>query len=159
MELVTCLRLYHGLNSATCVDRHDEEDLRHLVRLRDILVDAPIFEERGAGVGNNRAAELDPSVFRATAMVLDWADGGDADSLVRATRGGVAPANGARLFREVLRGLRALHRRSIVHRDIKVRQDLFSSRGRKYFFVCIGNVHPLRRLFGLFLRSVMLRRR
>ena len=113
MELVTCLRLYQGLNS-TCIDRHDDIDLCHLVRLRDILVDAPIFEERGGGV-------VAPSVFRATAMVFDWAGGGDAHSLVRTHGGGISPSVGAKLFRQVLRGLRALHRRGIVHRDIKVR--------------------------------------
>ncbi|CAM9358908.1 unnamed protein product [Scytosiphon promiscuus] len=130
MELVTCLRLYHGLNSSTCIDDHDEQDLCHLVRLRDILVDAPILEERGVGVGGDGTVELDPSIFRATAMVFDWADGGDADSLVRATRGGIAPADGARLFRDVLRGLRALHRRSIVHRDIKPENILLSRDGQ-----------------------------
>ncbi|CAM9182685.1 unnamed protein product, partial [Hapterophycus canaliculatus] len=129
MELVTCLRLYHGLNSSTCIDGHDELDMCHLVRLRDILVDAPVFEERGIG-GGEGGAELDPSVFRATAMVFDWADGGDADSLVRATHGGIAPADGARLFREVLRGVRALHRRSIVHRDIKPENILLSRDGQ-----------------------------
>lgn len=116
MELVTCLRLYQGLNS-TCIDRHDEMDLCHLVRLRDILVDAPLFEERGGG---GVAPCVVPSVFRATAMVFDWAGGGDAHSLVRAAGGGIPPSLGGRLFRQVLRGLRALHRRGIVHRDIKV---------------------------------------
>ena len=72
MELVTCLRLYHGLSSK-CIDHHDEIDLGHLVRLRDILIDAPLFEERAGGAGT--AAEVSPSVFRATAMVFDWAGG------------------------------------------------------------------------------------
>lgn len=112
MELVTCLRLYHGLSSFDCIDRHDEVDLCHLLRLRDVLVDEPLFEERGVG--------LAPSMFRATVMVFDWADGGDAHSLVRALGRGIPHAAGARLFQQVLRGLRALHRRRIAHRDIKV---------------------------------------
>ncbi|CAN0188249.1 unnamed protein product [Pylaiella littoralis] len=111
MELVTCLRLYHGLSSFDCIDRHDEVDLCHLLRLRDVLVDEPLFEERGVG--------LAPSMFRATVMVFDWADGGDAHSLVRALGRGIPHAAGARLFQQVLRGLRALHRRRIAHRDIK----------------------------------------
>lgn len=111
IEIMTCLRLYHGLHS-TRIDQEDERDLAHVTRLRDVLVDAPIFEEsRGTG--------LRPSTFRATAMVFDWADGGDAHTFVRA-RGGITPAEGARLFKQILRGLRCLHRRGIVHRDIKV---------------------------------------
>eukprot|EP00903_Cladosiphon_okamuranus_P008743 g8375.t1 len=125
MELVTCLRLYHGLNSSR-IDRHDEVDLGHLVRLRDILVDAPLFEEHGVGT----AAEVSPSVFRATAMVFDWAGGGDAHSLIRAMGGGIPPAFGAKLFQQVLRGLRALHRRGIVHRDIKPENILLSQDGQ-----------------------------
>lgn len=125
MELVTCLRLYHGLNSS-CIDRHDEVDLDHLVRLRDVLIDAPLFEERGGG--GAAAAEVFPSVFRATAMVFNWAGGGDAHSLVRAVGGGIPPAFGAKLFQQVLRGLRALHRRGIVHRDIKVCNKLLPVR-------------------------------
>lgn len=111
LELVTNVRLYHGLRS-TCIDEDDEGDIRHLARLRDVLVDVPIFDDSGAG--------LSPSVFRASAMVFDWADGGDAHSYL-SERGGITPAEGGRLFRQILRGLRCLHRRGIVHRDIKVR--------------------------------------
>ena len=113
LELITCVRLFHALHSA-CDDRDDEQDLRHLTRLRDVLVDAPILQDPGSGLG------LGPSKFRTTVMVFDWADGGDVQSLVH-ERGGIDPAEGATLFRQVMRGLRALHRRSIVHRDIKVR--------------------------------------
>lgn len=125
MELITCLRLYHGLYSH-CIDRRDNVDLCHLVRLHDALIDAPIFEERnanegGGGGGGRVAAGLSPSIFRATVMVFEWADGGDAHSLVREAGGGIPAADGARLFRQVLRGLRALHRRKIIHRDVKVR--------------------------------------
>lgn len=125
MELITCLRLYHGLYSH-CIDRRDSVDLYHLVRLHDVLVDAPIFEERNAndggdGNGGGVAADLSPSIFRATVMVFEWVDSGDAHSLVRAAGGGIPAADGARLFWQVLRGLRALHRRKIVHRDVKVR--------------------------------------
>ena len=59
-----------------------------MTRLRDVLVDAPIFEDCGAG--------LRPSAYRATAMVFDWADGGDAHNFVRA-RGGITPAEGVRV--------------------------------------------------------------
>lgn len=111
VELITCIRLNHGLHSVY-IDEDDARDLRHLSRLRDILVDAPILGDCGEG-------DFAPSTFRATALVFDWADGGDAHSWVR-TQGGVTPAEGARLFRQVMRGLRALHRRGIVHRDIKV---------------------------------------
>lgn len=112
IELMTCVRLYHGLH-ATCLDQVDQQDLLHLARLRDVLVDAPIFEDGGGSTGLAR------TMFRATVMVFDWADGGDAHSFVRA-RGRVTPAEGTRLFQQLLRGLRALHRRGIVHRDIKV---------------------------------------
>lgn len=110
MELVACLRMYQRLHSA-CDDQNDARDLVHVTGLRDVVVDAPIL--------NYGLASLVPSAFCATALVFDWADGGDAHSMVT-TRGGITPAEGARLFWQVLRGLRALHRRGIVHRDIKV---------------------------------------
>lgn len=130
IELMTCVRLYHGLH-ATRIDQVDEQDLLHLAKLRDVVVDAPIFEDGGGATG------LVHTAFRATAMVFDWADGGDAHAFVRA-RGGVTPAEGTRLFQQLLRGLRALHRRGIVHRDIKVRRCIVMSRMHRIYCIRSG---------------------
>ncbi|CAM9447841.1 unnamed protein product, partial [Sphacelaria rigidula] len=88
-ELATCLRVHHGLLSA------------------------PILDD-----GIHQGQPCCPPVFGATALVFDWADGGDAHALM-INHGGVGQAQAVGLFRQVLCGLRALHRRGIVHRDIK----------------------------------------
>lgn len=46
------------------MDQEDEQDLAHVTRLRDVLVDASIYGEP-CGVG------LGPPTFRATVMVFD----------------------------------------------------------------------------------------
>lgn len=109
-ELATCLRVHHVLHSS----HDDDSDLGHLVRLRDVLVNAPILDDCLQG-----QLSSPPPVFGATVMVFDWADGGDAHALM-VERGSVDQAEAVGLFRQVLCGLRALHRRGIVHRDIKV---------------------------------------
>lgn len=110
-ELVTCLRLHPGLHSA-CMGGDDEQDLQHLTKLRDVVVNAPLYDDSGNGV-------IHLPGFSATAMIFDWADGGDAHTLM-VNRGSLTPPEAAHIFRQTLRGLRALHRRGIVHRDIKV---------------------------------------
>lgn len=112
-ELAACLRVHRGLHASCVVD---DEDLRHIVRLRDVLVCAPILDD---AVYPAQPSSGDP-MFRATVMVFDWNDGGDAHTFML-NRGGVDQVRAVGVFRHLLRGLRALHRRGIVHRNIKVR--------------------------------------
>lgn len=110
-ELATCLRLHRGLHSPQ--DGYDR-DLRHLIRLRNVLTDAPIEDD----ALHPDQPSTSPPQYSATVLIYDWA--GEVDARALMASGVVGRAGAMGLFRQVLYGLRALHRRQIVHRDIKV---------------------------------------
>ncbi|CAM9838284.1 unnamed protein product [Choristocarpus tenellus] len=119
-ELVSGLKIHRALHDNCQLG--DMDDLNHIIRLRDIILDAPMYSvEKPLMRGGNVECFT-------TAMVFDWADGGDAHALV-AEYGSLTSAEGMGIFRQMAKGLRALHRRGIVHRDVKPENVILDSAG------------------------------
>ncbi|MBI4328683.1 MAG: serine/threonine protein kinase [Chloroflexi bacterium] len=96
----------------------DEEELRREARLLSTLEHPNVVKVFGSGE--------DPEY--GTYEVMEWVEGRDLESVLR-ERGPLSPAEAVGICREVLRGLEAVHRAGIVHRDVKPANILLDGSG------------------------------
>ncbi|CAM9325246.1 unnamed protein product [Discosporangium mesarthrocarpum] len=133
-ELVSGLNLHRHLHERS---HGDDVDLDHVVRLRDVALDAPLYiaaekketeEESGVEGIDNGVSDPRQRNYSASVMVFDWAEGGDAHSYI-SEKGSLPTAAAMNIFLQMMKGLRALHRRGIAHRDVKPENVILDKTG------------------------------